>query len=235
MENGLTYDREIETNFNNINIEHKRVLELVGKGKNVLEVGCHTGYFSYWLTNNDCTVTGIDIYKPSIEKAKRFLNMAIVGNIEDEETWSNLNNCKFDVIIFMHVLEHLIDPEKVLIRSKGYLSSNGKVIICLPNISNWNSRVSVFKGNFNYTESGLMDCTHLRFFNYYTATNLIEKSGYNINSYSGTSKATFILVPNLRLLWRLNNPLNKLINNFIRHPNLTDSSMCFEASIKIRK
>lgn len=231
MNNELAYDRPIEKNYDNLIFEHKHVLKLVGENQNVLEVGCHTGYFSYWLKKQGCNVTGIDIYRPCIEKASPYLVHGIVGNIEDDITLSQIEENQFDVIILMHVLEHLVNPDVVLKKLTNLLKENGRIIITLPNISNWNSRVQILKGNFNYTETGLMDRTHLRFFNVFTSKELIENSGLNLISYAGVSKVRFNFIPHVRLIWRINKPYNNLIHLLLsKYPNLTDSIMLFEAN-----
>jgi hypothetical protein len=104
----------------------------------------------------------------------------------------------------MHVLEHLNRPDIVLEKLQKFLKPSGNIVIALPNISNWNSRINLLKGNFNYTDSGLMDRTHLRFFNYFTSVGLIEDSGMEILNFAGNGESDFSIFPNLKLIWRLN-------------------------------
>ena len=87
----------------------------------------------------------------------------IVGNIESDEVWESIRSDTFDVIIFSHVLEHLTDPWSVLKKSTELLKKNGVIIIALPNINNAKDRFKILFGNFEYTEEGVMDKTHLRF------------------------------------------------------------------------
>lgn len=229
MDNSLVYDREIAYSFNQLHPEHKQVLEWVGSGKKVLEVGCHTGYFSCWLTKNNCQVTGTDIFEPALERAKPYLYKSVAGNIEDENVWPEIAEEKYDVILFMHILEHLVNPNNVLAKAKGLLNAGGIVIICLPNINNWEDRWKIFKGQFAYTDTGVMDKTHLRFFNYYTSQEMIVKSGYQVTGYSGKSwKAAFEIVPNKRLIWRLNLYLTKIFHRY-GTPNLVNKVLMFKA------
>ena len=80
----------------------------------------------------------------------------------------------FDLIICSHVLEHLIDPVDVLAHLCERLSSKGRMIIAVPNICHWRSRLKIISGCFDYEENGVMDKTHLRFFSYYSAIRLGE-------------------------------------------------------------
>ena len=228
MDNGLAYDQTIADKFEQLNEEHQYVLNEVGHGKDVLEVACHTGYVSSWLQRHENRVTGMELFQPALDKAMPYLVNGIQGNVEEEETWQKLGDQTFDVILFMHILEHLIDPENVLSIAKNYLKPGGYIVICIPNISNWNSRVAIFKGNFSYTETGLMDKTHLRFVNYFTMQEMIESAGYRVTKYGCVSKTTFTFFPNWRLIWRLNKPYDRMMHWFFKkRPNLTDIVLNF--------
>ena len=233
MENGIVYNRPVEKEYSNLNSEHKIVLSFINEGSSVLEIGCHTGYFSYWLKSKNCNVYGVDIHEPAIEMAKPYLDNFYVGDVENENFYENLKDGKFDTIVLMHVLEHLNRPDIVLERLKKFLKNKGNIIIALPNISNWNSRINLLKGNFNYTDSGLMDRTHLRFFNYSTSVELIENSGMEILKFVGNGESDFSVFPNFKLIWRL----NRLTTFFCRLcfkncPNLLYHVLIFNTSIK---
>jgi 2-polyprenyl-3-methyl-5-hydroxy-6-metoxy-1,4-benzoquinol methylase len=230
MDNKLVYD-EIASHTKQLLPEHKKVIDWVGKDKKVLEVACHSGYVSARLQQNNCKVTGVEIYEPALKKAKPYLYKSVLGDIEKEETWNKLSDEKFDVILFMHILEHLIDPETILVKSKLLLNENGSVIICLPNINNWVNRWDIFKGNFNYTSDGVMDKTHFKFYNFFTAKKMIEAAGYNLLEYSGVSwKVRFQIVPNRWIGRKFNDFYTSLLHKILS-PNLTDKIIMFKAEI----
>jgi 2-polyprenyl-3-methyl-5-hydroxy-6-metoxy-1,4-benzoquinol methylase len=232
MDNHLAYDRRVAKDFNEIVGEHKKVLEWVGYNKKVLEIACHTGYVSAWLQKRGCEVTGVEIYSPALEKAKPYLSRAILGNIEEPAAWQEIEKEQYDVILFMHILEHLVNPDLILSKAKASLKPGGEVIICLPNVSNWGDRFRMFKGDFIYTEIGVMDKTHLKFYNYFTAQEFIIKAGYNIQEYCGDGwKMRFKIFPEIKLLRRINDYYNRLIHKFAG-PNFTDKVTMFRISIK---
>jgi 2-polyprenyl-3-methyl-5-hydroxy-6-metoxy-1,4-benzoquinol methylase len=236
MDNQLLYDREVPLKYDDLNDEHKVVLDWVGKNKKVLEFACHTGYFSAWLKKQGCEVTGAEIYAPALERAERYLTRSILGNIETDEVWQLVAEEKYDKVLYMHILEHLVDPEEILLKTKDLLKPGGQVIICLPNISNWVSRWEIFKGNFTYTDTGVMDKTHLRFFNYYTTSAMLERCGYKIEEYCGnSSKVAYNLFRGKRLarnrvINRLNWLFDKVIHKYAR-PNFTDKVLMFKVSL----
>ena len=77
-------------------------------------------------------------------------------------------------------LEHLEDPTKLLCDCKRVLKPNGRLFISLPNIANITIRTMLLMGRFEYTQQGILDRTHLRFFTRQSAKQLIEGSGYKI-------------------------------------------------------
>lgn len=86
----------------------------------------------------------------------------------------------FDVLLFADILEHLLDPLAVLRRFLPYLRDGGEVVVSLPNIANWTIRLQLLRGRWSYTESGLMDATHLHFYTRATARELLLQAGLHI-------------------------------------------------------
>ena len=158
---------------------HSRMLDLVGRDKRVLEVGCATGYITRKMKENNCKVTGIEIDSQSAEIAKQYCEQIIIGNIEEIKDL-NLQQEYFDFILFADVLEHLVNPIKTLFRIKKYLKKDGRLFISLPNVANYRVRLNLLVGRFDYTKIGLLDRTHLRFFTIKTAKQLIKNAGLKL-------------------------------------------------------
>ena len=91
----------------------------------------------------------------------------------------------FDALIFSHVLEHVAQPAAVLRHYTQLLKSNGKVYVALPNAMQFMQRYQFILGRFRYTETGIMDRTHLRFFDFLTARQLLESAGLEIERHFG--------------------------------------------------
>ncbi len=69
----------------------------------------------------------------------------------------------FDYIILGDVLEHLIDPWKIVNELKQYLKKDGYLVSSIPNIMHVSVLRNLVLGNFTYEDSGILDKTHLRF------------------------------------------------------------------------
>jgi len=156
-------------------------VELAAQGRRILECGCSTGYLSRHLAERGCTVTGIEIDADAAEQARQWCERVLVTDLNNLE-WMNGLARDYDTILFGDVLEHLVHPEIVLRKASELLAPGGRVIVCLPNIAHWRIRASLLMGRFEYTPTGIMDVTHLRFFTPKSARKFIEDSGYDVIS-----------------------------------------------------
>ncbi|TSC85388.1 MAG: type 11 methyltransferase [Microgenomates group bacterium Gr01-1014_7] len=156
----------------------KIIISLVDSGK-VLEIGSSSGYLTKEFVKKGCKVDVVEINKEDAKEAGKLATFTFVGSIEDENIQKILKE-DYDFIICADVLEHLVDPEKVLGFFKRKLKKNGQILISIPNIAFWNSRIELLKGRFEYQQSGLFDKTHLRFYTYNSFLKLLQKIGFKI-------------------------------------------------------
>lgn len=71
---------------------------------------------------------------------------------------------RFDLILLLDVIEHLPDPLAYLKEVQGLLAAGGSILISVPNVAHWSVRGQLLFGFFQYTQRGILDQTHLRFF-----------------------------------------------------------------------
>ena len=156
------------------------LLEWVGSGKRVLEVGCSTGYMSQLMVERKCVVTGIEVDSAAAELARAYCAAVHVLDLNEGNWVKTLPRRAFDVVVLGDVLEHLVDPGRVLRQIAEVLDDDGYLVISLPNVVHWITRLKILMGGFDYELSGTLDHTHLRFFTLKTARKLIENSGFKI-------------------------------------------------------
>jgi 2-polyprenyl-3-methyl-5-hydroxy-6-metoxy-1,4-benzoquinol methylase len=157
------YNEKDQAYFSNTRFDMISLIQ--GEGLKVLEIGCGNGATLLELkrTGKASEIFGIEITEGSIKDLKGKLNGLAVGNIEEIEL--DYPEGYFDIIIMGDVLEHLFDPWSVLKKIKKYLNQKGRIVASIPNIREFGVMKSVlFKGNFKYADSGILDKTHLRFF-----------------------------------------------------------------------
>ena len=107
------------------------------------------------------------------------VNQTIIADLNQLRTPSDwqqisLSEGQFDLIILSHVLEHLQEPDQILASIRMLLVPGGWVLIALPNICHWRTRLQIARGQFRYQDAGVLDRSHLRFFTYWTAIDLVQ-------------------------------------------------------------
>ncbi|MBI2334906.1 class I SAM-dependent methyltransferase [Candidatus Daviesbacteria bacterium] len=163
-----------------------KIVELVGSGKEILEIGSATGYMTKKFIKNRCIVDIVEIDETAAAKIKQPARKVIRDSIENPAVFKKLNK-SYDFIIMADVLEHLINPEQVLRRLLMIAKSHTKLLISLPNIASWTARKQLFfKGDFEYQDSGLLDKTHLHFYTVNTLPKMLAKNGWQVERVIGT-------------------------------------------------
>jgi O-antigen biosynthesis protein len=182
---------EANVNLEHDNSSHTMIVELVGYNKNVLDIGCSTGYLAEVLVQRGCRVTGIEIDPKSARRAEEHCERVIVGDVESLDLGKELDEGSFDVIIFGDVLEHLKDPLQALRRLKSSLGPRGYVVASIPNIAHGSVRLALMQGKFRYHSVGLLDSTHLRFFTRESLEQLFKDAGFLITGLRRTTRGIF--------------------------------------------
>jgi 2-polyprenyl-3-methyl-5-hydroxy-6-metoxy-1,4-benzoquinol methylase len=168
---------EAEIDLTNPNVSHTQVIELVGRDKSVLDVGCAGGAVARELTRQGCRVTGVDFDAESAEPAREFLDQLVIADLNVARLSEHFKPGAFDVIVFADVLEHLLDPVAVLRDSLGLLAGGGRVVISIPNAAHGSVRLALLQGRWDYSETGLLDATHIKFFTRRTFLAMLDEAG----------------------------------------------------------
>jgi 2-polyprenyl-3-methyl-5-hydroxy-6-metoxy-1,4-benzoquinol methylase len=155
---------------------HDLLRKLVGHRQTVLDVGCGEGFFAEILHQNENRITGIDaLSAPQQNVFEDYFQYDVNGGLGNA-----IHGKKFSRILLADILEHLTTPEKVLRDAHSALEPNGQVLVSLPNVANITVRLALLLGRFEYTERGILDKTHVRFFTRRTARRFLEAHGYEV-------------------------------------------------------
>jgi len=68
-------------------------------------------------------------------------------------------------------------------------------LISVPNVAVWTIRIKLLFGNFDYTDTGTMDRTHIRFFTLKTAKMIVKESGCSIVKVDSTPFMVRAILP----------------------------------------
>jgi len=159
---------------------NEEIFELVKNNSKVLDVGCACGRLAEKLKKEkNCFVAGLEADKEMAAQAASRCDEVVQADVSKITSLPFAKNY-FDYIIFADILEHLVNPDEVLLNLKDYLSDRGFILLSMPNIANWQVRLGLFfLGRFNYGDP-LIDGGHLRFFTLSSAKKLLEVCGFRI-------------------------------------------------------
>ncbi len=146
------------------NDAHGISLQLVGQGKSVLELGAAAGHVTKALKSLHNTVTAVERDGRFRDQLAELADDVIITDLDWLDLRDQLAGHKFDVVLAGDVLEHCSKPELVLLQLHDLLNPGGYVVISLPNIAHADVRLALLAGEFNYSDTGLLDRTHVRFF-----------------------------------------------------------------------
>ena len=151
---------------------HARILALAGegRGRRLLDVGAADGFLARRFAERDWQVTGIERDERQAALARPHCRSVVVADLN--RVIPELDE-RFDVIVYGDVLEHLLEPERVLRSLNRYLAEGGFIIVSVPNVAHLWVRLMLLSGRFDYMDRGILDRTHTRFFTLKTFRELL--------------------------------------------------------------
>jgi SAM-dependent methyltransferase len=192
------------------NSGNEDVLRLIKEdGLTVLDIGCGAGSIAKRLSEKGKSVDGISVSHDELELAKPFLRNAYLFNLENGLP-PEIGIEVYDYIICSHILEHIAYPQKLLVNVQQALKKDGFLIVALPNVFHYKSRFELFKGNFPKAKAGIWDYTHLRWYSYRSAVELLSEY-FTIESAAVTGEVPFNSIAKKILPKRASQSLFKIL------------------------
>lgn len=154
-----------------------RAVESCIEGSECLDVGCGEGFLLNQLKAQGCHVTGLDFsdYGLSVHNTTVLSNF-VKGNIYKSVQNLIVKKSQFDVIFINNVLEHVLEPESLILSLSKILKINGKLVIRVPNdFSDFQLQMKSQKMFIREYWVNLPD--HLNYFNKESLTMLVTKFG----------------------------------------------------------
>ncbi len=124
----------------------------------------------------------------------------------------------FDLICFNDVLEHMVDPWVMLKQSTHWLAPGGHVLALIPNIQFAPVVWRLLRGHWDYTDTGTLDRTHVRFFTRRTMIQLFMNAGFTVDVCVGVNP--------LDEIWRSDGLWPRRMAKTILLPVIGDSRFC---------
>jgi 2-polyprenyl-3-methyl-5-hydroxy-6-metoxy-1,4-benzoquinol methylase len=164
----------------------------------VLDVGCHHGGFGKALRDAGTarTLWAVEADAGAAKIAETNYDRVIVGHYPDALADADM---RFDCIIFNDVLEHMVDPWATLRATAAHLAPEGTVVASIPNVRHIKVVANLLlRGDWTYTDMGILDRTHLRFFTAKTIRALFTDCGFTVERLEGINPIGHLRSP----FWR---------------------------------
>jgi 2-polyprenyl-3-methyl-5-hydroxy-6-metoxy-1,4-benzoquinol methylase len=126
----------------------------------VLDVGCGPGWVAAELRRRGHHVTGVDLVADEgiAERTDRFFEADLEHGLPDAVGGG------YDVVIAADVIEHVRNPDDLMVDLASRMSNTGMIVASVPNFGHWYPRGRTAAGLFDYDQRGILDRTHVRFF-----------------------------------------------------------------------
>lgn len=142
----------------------------------VLDVGCGHGNVGEFLSGAGAVVDGIEPDPDRAEAASKVLHHVQVAPLADAMSAAELRD-RYDFVTMLDVVEHVVWPIEALRQAASFMDRDSRLLLFVPNSAHWSFRKQMLRGKWSYSDWGLFDRTHLRFFDLSTAAALGPAAG----------------------------------------------------------
>ena len=163
--------------------ERQEMLPFVpAQRRRVLEVGCSEGLFIGSLPGVEES-WGIEP-SAAAEMAKERLTRVFHATFDEVE--AELPSNYFDVVICNDVIEHMPDYNHFLSAIAKHIAPGGMLVGSIPNVRFYNNMMQfLFEKDWYYTDSGILDRTHITFFTEKSLRRTLERHGFAVRQLQG--------------------------------------------------
>ena len=150
----------------------------------ILDVGCGAGGFAAALRaarpGTAFEIWGVEMEPAAAALAETVCNRVLIGDAV--AVLEHLPADQFDCLVMNDVLEHLANPSALLRAATRVLIP----VISLPNVRYFFNVLNLtVHGRWDYTDEGILDRTHLRFFTRSSLLKLLADEGFTVRRVQG--------------------------------------------------
>ena len=148
MQNIVLNDSELMGRF--VHERHRKAAALFRRHlpsqRRLLDIGCGTGVPATYMKSalGFAEIYGVDIDKAAIEAAKSRGIKAFRCNLDQEDL--PFEQGYFDAIFAGEIIEHLVNPDRLLQEAHRTLAADGMLVVTTPNLASWFNRLLLLFG-----------------------------------------------------------------------------------------
>lgn len=199
----------------------------ISKNDSVLNIGCGDGIQAIVYRGNFKKMTGIDINQNRLKIARE---LTVVHGINNFETLcANVEeiplNDKFDKVIAIDIIEHVINPDKVLSEVWRLLKDDGKLLITFPvmhdkweNFFRFVGRKILRRKGKTIRKEGWDPDAHQYDFKLKEWFNMMDKKDFSLVDYRATTMFPPLHYLGLPKFWFSNKIIHAIDNYFCKLP-----------------
>lgn len=132
------------TSYNSV-LAHYKVISCLehARGTSLLDLACGDGVMTEMLASHFRRVVGVDASSRHLAEARKRVPGArfyesLIEDFEIDE--------KFGSVFLLDILEHVVDPARVLRKAASFLNDEGVLVVHVPNCQAVNRKIAVLMG-----------------------------------------------------------------------------------------
>jgi glycosyltransferase involved in cell wall biosynthesis len=158
---------------------HTYAIDAIPPGARVVDIGGGSGAIAGHLINKGCEVCVVDQYEP-VHKQPGLSHQVL------DLDMGTPNVRGYSHVLMLDIIEHLVNPEDFVDALRAQLTYDKQTfIITTPNIAFAVQRLLLLLGQFNYHQTGILDFTHRRLFNFRSLRRLLRDAGFKVKDVRG--------------------------------------------------
>ncbi|QTX05426.1 class I SAM-dependent methyltransferase [Agromyces archimandritae] len=172
------------------------VLAMLGMlgGDRVLDIGSGKGVLCEQMADAGWAAVGIDADAGGIDIARSAVPGAAFYRFAVEDDPADLLGVEdpFDVVVSTEVVEHLYTPQLLPQYARAVLKPGGRIILTTP-YHGWAKNVAIAaSGAWDRHHAVHWDGGHIKFWSRRTLAELLERNGFEVESFEGVGRLPFL-------------------------------------------